>query len=552
MSEGRFCIFSDISRDFSNMENCYINTFEIDLPPEASFFHRSDSNFFVSEYGPKIFDIPVFDCIWPSANVVIVGDTKSSQYFLWGAVTAFRSLTYFLVYRNQGRFSNITAYQPEIRKGKKPEDIIKLAGSDWRQLLVEYADIAAEKMGVGDLKVDKNVTGYCSWYYYYFNPTEKQFIESVKAIAEHKDAYPAQYMQIDDGYQASYGDWLDRNENWPTPLKDTVKMVNNLGFEAGIWTMPFLADTKSKLFTEHPDWFVKDLKGNPWYVCGWCEEPHNHWACLDFSRKEVQDYTRNLYETLYEWGFRYFKLDGGGFSAPIGLRSQSDVTGISCLRKCLEILKEAVKDSVVLGCAMPYLPSIGLVSHNRVSSDTGQTWQMRSLCEATSEGANNFELCIPGTVGLENALKGSLSNWWMYDRWFRCDPDVIIARDENTKLTLGQARMSALSGIVTGISITSDRLDRMGKDRISLLKRAADIKMEQILPVDWKDKSWPHIYKGFVDNKPALAIFNFSDYTQSWEIKDFGFNGNAVEILHPMGKIGKTIKLAPKDAALLS
>jgi len=86
----------------------------------------------------------------------------------------------------------------------------------------------------------------------------------------------------------------------------------------------------------------------------------------------------------------------------------------------------------------------------------------------------------PGMPGLDHALQGTLSNWWMFDRWFRADPDVIIARDENTELTIGEARMSALSGILTGISITSDRLDKMSKERIEILQKAEKFRMKDI------------------------------------------------------------------------
>ena len=43
---------------------------------------------------------------------------------------------------------------------------------------------------------------------------------------------------------------------------------------------------------------------------------------------------------------------------------------------------------------------------------------------------------------------------------------MVIARDENTRLTAGEARMSALAGILTGFVFTSDHLGKMA-DRSS-------------------------------------------------------------------------------------
>lgn len=536
----------------ANFQTGFIRTYQTDLPVEASFCHKNENNFFISEYGPRIVTHPAFEGYWTSQDVVIIGDEKSSQYHLIGAVTAFKSFTYFFVHRHQGRFAEITAYQPEIPKDGEPEEIIELKGSDWTQLLIRYAEIAAQKMGFKRLDTSQNATGYCSWYYYYFSPTEKQFLESIAAMAKYRDVYPARYAQIDDGYETAYGDWLSQNANWPTPLKETVKKVNDLGFQAGIWTMPFLADTESEVFKRHPDWFVKDYKGRPWYIRGWGQEPHHCWACLDLSRSDVQNHIRQIYETLYDWGFRYFKFDGGGFSAPSGIRNDPDATGVSCLRKGLEIIRQAVKESIILGCAIPYLPSIGLVDHSRVSSDTGEAWEMWGLPGSLPEEYDPSIMNPPGMPGLNHALQGTLSNWWMFDRWFRADPDVIMARDENTHLTVGEARMSVLSGILTGVALTSDRLDKMSPERINLLGKAATLRMRDIKPLEHKDKLWLNVFGGTMDGVYSVAIFNYSNMARRWDLRKLGFQrGRAEELLHPLGPMSGSIEVPSHDAVLL-
>ncbi len=534
-----------------NLDNCFKKTFEIKLPVEGSFCLKNDNNFFISEYGPRILTHPAFEGYWTSQDVVIVGDELSGQYQLLGAVTAFRSFTYFFIHRHQGRFTSIIAIQPEIKTNEHSEEIIELRGNDWRSLLVEYANIAAKKMGVAKLNVGQNVTGYCSWYYYYFNVSQKQFLESVEASYNNSGDYKPKYMQIDDGYHTAYGDWLNRNPDWPEPLEETVKKVNDMGFDAGIWTMPFLADTESEVFKKHPDWFVHDYNDKPWYIRGWGIEPHHYWACLDFSRKDVQEHIRRVFETFYDWGFRYFKLDGGGFSAPSGKRSVPEATGVSSLRVGLRVLREAVRDSVVLGCAIPYLPSIGLVDHSRVSSDTGESWQMWGL---PGQLPQNYDPSVPnppGMPGLEHALQGTLSNWWMFDRWFRADPDVIIVRKERSQLTIGEARMSALSGIVTGIAITSDRLDKIDNERLAILKKSANIRITNLRPVEYKDKAWLNVFSGYIDGAYSVAIFNYSDIKRKWSLKDLGFTGSAEELLHPLGKINGSIEVPSHDAVLL-
>ena len=38
--------------------------------------------------------------------------------------------------------------------------------------------------------------------------------------------------------------------------------------KTGIWLAPLVAETKSKLFAEHPDWIARDSDGNPVYAGG--------------------------------------------------------------------------------------------------------------------------------------------------------------------------------------------------------------------------------------------------------------------------------------------
>ncbi|MBR5025611.1 MAG: hypothetical protein IKX48_11120, partial [Victivallales bacterium] len=78
----------------------------------------------------------------------MVGDGRSKQYVLAGALTANRSLSYFTVRRRSGRLESIFVEQPEIKPGEKPEEIMVATGSDWRQLLKEYAVASAAAMGV--------------------------------------------------------------------------------------------------------------------------------------------------------------------------------------------------------------------------------------------------------------------------------------------------------------------------------------------------------------------------------------------------------------------
>ncbi len=529
----------------------YIDRISVDLPPQADFFHRGSNSITPAEYGPFIHRLAGFDALLASQDFVILGAPKERDYRLFGAVTASRSLTYFLAHREHGRFASVLVYQPEIRRGETPEEVVCLRGDDWRDLLQEYANIAAERAGVSVRSAGETVTGYCSWYFSYAQVSEQEFLANVRALAEHLSAFSARFVQIDDGYQPFQGDWLERNDRWPRPLSETATTIRSAGFQPGIWLMPFLASTASNVFRDHPDWVVHDEAGRPLWVRGWSPAPDDCWACLDATDDRVQQHMRDVVGRFWEWGFRYFKLDGLGFAPQRGRRACSNATGISAFRTGLKVIRNAIPDATLLGCGGPFLPSLGLVDHARVGPDTGRTWRAAGLLDESGNVASTTETPYPSAPCLENALHASLSNWWQYDRWYRADPDVVMARDNNTHLTFGEARMSALAAILCGMVFTSDRLDLMSEERRRLLTVAAASRIRAARPVLWEKDPWPCAFAGTLDGRSALALFNFANHPRQWDIGNLGFSGGAREALRPCDIAGDCFTLPPHDAALL-
>jgi alpha-galactosidase len=142
----------------------------------------------------------------------------------------------------------------------------------------------------------------------------------------------------------------------------------------------------------------------------------------------------------------------------------------------------------------------------------------------------------------------------MFDRMFRCDPDVVIARQDRGKQTLGESRISALGGIMTGISLTSDNLSVIDPDRLELLGRAANIRMRDMKPFNWNlSRPWPDVFTGTVDGRRAVAIANDSDQWKEYRFDEIALDPaqDAEEILHPSGKRKYTVAVAPHDAVLL-
>ena len=475
-----------------------------------------------------------------SSNVIVVG--TPDHFILAGAVTAFRSLTILrAVYENR-RITGIEIYQPDIRPGEQPEETVILEGPDWRTLLTQYADIAAVKMGVKPIRAEKNMTGYCTWYYYYKGVTEAHTLENIDALARNRSPYAAEYVQIDDGYQTFQGDWLDQCESWPTPVREVAAKIIAGGMKAGIWTMPTTASTASKVYRAHPDWFVKNEQGETATLPGWSPAPDHLWACLDATNPEAREHIANVFKTFRSWGFTYFKMDGLYFGLQKGIRRDPDATAVSAFRLLLKTIREAVPDSVLMACSEPFLPCLGLVDNARVSNDTSRYFL------GTREPKNAPQPC---GCSIADAFHISLGNFWCFDRWFRADPDVVMARQDNAFYTRGQAKISVLGGIMTGVSFTSDHLGTINPERNALLAKAQDIRMRDVRPLNSIPNIWPMEFEGTVDGKRAVALVNDTDAVKVWKLADLGLPEHAYDLLDDR-KVFHEITMNGEDAALLT
>ena len=145
----------------------------------------------------------------------------------------------------------------------------------------------------------------------------------------------------------------------------------------------------------------------------------------------------------------------------------------------------------------------------------------------------------------------TMANWWKYDRWFRCDPDTLMARQDNAFYTYGEAKMSVLTGIITGVCITSDNLGTIAPDRLALLGRAQELRLKDATPFEWPMDYWPQVFTGTVNGRKAVAIFNDCDHEMTYEFDKYGLPEECDELLDVPSVRKKKIILPAHDAALI-
>ena len=161
--------------EWTDKWNGWRSLIKLDLPAHSELYTSDNTMIKYSDVPPFRTGHKVTGDV-SSCNVIVVG--RDGHYILAGAVTAFRSQTILRALLEQHRITGIEAWQPDIRQGEEPEEMVILEGSDWRELLCQYADIAARKMGAKPIDAQKNMTGYCSWYYYYKDVSEANMLKT--------------------------------------------------------------------------------------------------------------------------------------------------------------------------------------------------------------------------------------------------------------------------------------------------------------------------------------------------------------------------------------
>lgn len=87
------------------------------------------------------------------------------------------------------------------------ETLMLARGRDVERLLEDYADELGARMGA--LNAGRVPRGWCSYYQYYGHETEDDILENARFLAAHREDLPAEVIQIDDGWQAARGHWLE-------------------------------------------------------------------------------------------------------------------------------------------------------------------------------------------------------------------------------------------------------------------------------------------------------------------------------------------------------
>ena len=325
------------------------------------------------------------------------------------------------------------------------EDFTVLEGNNRDVLLRRLAELVRSNHSISLPSTPPR--GWCSWVAFGDKVTSEGVIANARAAKER--APSLRYIQIDGGYMQRLGDWFEPSQTFRGSVKDTLRQVRDLGLEPALWLAPFIAEKTSRIFAQHPTWFVRDDSGAPLPADrvtygGWKRPP---WFALDGTNPEVQEHLERVFRTLHEeWGATYFKLDANFWGAMHGGRFHDPkATRVEAYRRGMQAIRRGAGNAFLLGCNHPMWPSLGLIHGSRSSNDIEPKWSR--VKETSTE---------------------NLSRLWQNGRLWWNDPDTTqfagsLSSDE---LDFHFAVLHAARGLV----MSSDDLSRLTPEQRARLK----------------------------------------------------------------------------------
>jgi alpha-galactosidase len=469
----------------------------------------------------------------------LIYNRQSGEGLFLGALTSDRLLTIFhLTEQSAGAHTSILSYEAvatgttEIMKGESLEDsppseqvnltlrvdsgeslsserLMFAVGSDYHAQLEQYGRV------VGLLHKSRvnaaTPIGWWSWTAYYFGLNQGTAATNAYWLADNLKQMGYTYYQIDEGYQYARGEYTTADAKlFPLGIGYIADLVRHSGLTFGLWTAPFEVSERAWVFQNHKEWLLHNAAGQLIHI-GYVTDKQDSLYVLDTTNPGAQNYLKETYTTLRNWGLRFVKMDFMDDTAVEGSYYRPNTTALEAQRIGLKTIRDAVGESVVLDKdGSPMLNPVGIVDAGRISQDTGHSFDAS-----------------------RDAASGIAARYYMNRNFFIADPDAFTVSTQTVDdqswhggkhpLTLDEAKVSiALAAVSGGMFELGDDLPTLGSsaERLALAKNTDLIDMARLgrasTPVDLmtyapRDRQPSIFLLKENERQSVLTVFNWSD-----------------------------------------
>jgi alpha-galactosidase len=237
---------------------------------------------------------------------------------------------------------------------------------------------------------------------------------------------------------------------------------------------------------------------------------------LDASHPAVLEHLRTLVDTLvHQYGYGMLKVDFLYAGALPGIRHNPKLTRAEVLRLGLEAIRQgAGEETFLLGCGCPFGPAIGVVDAMRIGPDTAPSWEPYFNWLPWAGPLIKREPSMPS---LRNAIRHTLNLSTLHQRWWWNDPDCLLVRDEQSRLTSSEVHSAVtMVGLSGGMLISSDDLRQLTPGRLRWISLLIPNLGLRGLPLNWLEHEMPRVYQVKLEQDgqawQLVALFNWNDH----------------------------------------
>lgn len=199
-----------------------------------------------------------------------------------------------------------------------------------------------------------------SWEGVYFDIKEKEMAQMMTDIAD----MGGELFVMDDGWfgdkyhrdnsTPALGDWTVDTRKLPHGIKGLCDAAKKRGISFGIWIEPEMVDTMSRLYEEHPEYAIKNLRHKTFYGRGGDQ------LVLDMANPEVQNVVYSIVDTLLtkypqidyiKWDCNNFGRNHGSTYLTADNQSHRFVDYHNGLKATCERIRAKYPDVTIQACA---------------------------------------------------------------------------------------------------------------------------------------------------------------------------------------------------------
>ena len=351
-------------------------------------------------------------------------------------------------------------------------------------------------------------SGWCSWYHFYQDISEKKILNNLENIIKFQKRMPLDLVQIDDGFEKEVGDWLAFRKGFPNGVQPLAEEIKKNGFTPGLWLAPFILHPNSDYAISNPEKILRNPNKQP-VNAGFVWNTFTQ--ALDLTVPGALDYALEVVETASKkWGFPYLKLDFLYAGALKGQRFDRSMTRAQILRNAMIAIREKIgQDTFLLGCGAPLGSVIGIVNANRIGADVSGDWTPKFFNISFPFKREPHMPCA------RNSIQNIIARAEQHGRLWINDPDCLLIRDK-TNLSLAEVQSLATAIAITGGSILiSDDLPQLSESRRKIAEKLFPVIGKRAYVMDWLDKTTPHNIRLDLRNNSGewnvLARFNWKE-----------------------------------------